>query len=70
MGGEGIEFLMSALDGGEWLASLPDRFTVSGIDWIEDWENLRANMNAVERKKFIFSVPVIEPRFFGVLAVT
>jgi hypothetical protein len=74
MGGGGITFLMSALDGGEWLAALPDRFTpggtVCGIHCIEDWADLRASLDAVERKKFIFFVQGTEPRFFGVPGVT
>jgi hypothetical protein len=43
--------LTSALDGGEWSASRPGRFTPSerahGIDWIGGWLSPRAVLDAV-----------------------
>jgi hypothetical protein len=49
-------FLSSALDGGEWSAPLPVRFTPSerapGNHWIGGWVGPRAGLDAVVRKKF------------------
>jgi hypothetical protein len=43
--------LTSALDGGEWSASRPHRFTCSerdaGTHWIGDWVSPRAGLDAV-----------------------
>jgi hypothetical protein len=53
-----VSFLTSALDGGEWLASLPCRFTpgkkVSGAHWIGDWMAPRRGLDAVEKRKLAF----------------
>jgi hypothetical protein len=47
--------LTSALDGGEWSASRPDRFTlrerVPGTHWVGGWVGPRAVLDAVEKKK-------------------
>jgi len=47
--------LNSALDGGEWSASNPGRFTagerVPGTHWIGGWTGPRAHMDAVVRRK-------------------
>jgi hypothetical protein len=66
MGNGGIAppFLISILDGGEWSASLPRRFTTRetapGTHWIGDWVGPRAGMDAVEKVKS-FPLPGIEP---------
>jgi len=43
--------LISALDGGEWSASSPGRFTPKerdpGTHWIGGWMDLRAGLDAV-----------------------
>jgi hypothetical protein len=47
--------LTSAVDGGEWSASHPDRFTPRegdpGAHWIGDWVGPRAVLNAVVKRK-------------------
>jgi hypothetical protein len=47
--------LTSALDGGEWLASHPGRFTprerVPGTQWIGGWVGPRAGLDAVVKRK-------------------
>jgi hypothetical protein len=47
--------LASALDGGEWSASRPGRFTprerASGTDWIGGWVGPRAVLDAVVKRK-------------------
>jgi hypothetical protein len=47
--------LTSALDGGEWSASRPGRFTprerAPGIHWIGDWMGPRAVLDSVVKKK-------------------
>jgi hypothetical protein len=47
--------LTSALDGGEWSASRPGRFTprerVSGTHWIGSWVRPRAVLDAVVKRK-------------------
>jgi hypothetical protein len=43
-------FLTSALDGGEWSASRPCRFT-PGSHWIIGWVGLRVGLDAVEKRK-------------------
>jgi hypothetical protein len=48
-------FLTSALDGSEWSASRPGRFTprerAPGIHWIGDWVGTRAVLDAVVNRK-------------------
>jgi hypothetical protein len=55
-GGVDVEihiFLTSTLVGGEWSASLPDRFTpgdrATGTHWIGGWVDPRAGMVDLER---------------------
>jgi hypothetical protein len=47
--------LTSALDGGEWSASRPGRFTTRerdpGTHWIGGWVGPRAGLNAVVKRK-------------------
>jgi hypothetical protein len=54
-----IHSLISALDGGEWSASRPGRFTprerAPGTHWIGGWVGLRATLDAVVKRKF--SIP-------------
>jgi hypothetical protein len=51
--------LTSALLGGDWSASRPDRFTsgerVHGTHWIGGWVDPRACMDNMERRKFLTS---------------
>jgi hypothetical protein len=51
-------FLISALDGGEWLVSRPGRFT-PGIHWIGGCMGLRADMDAV---KILLPLPNLNGR--------
>jgi hypothetical protein len=48
-------FLTSALDGGEWSASRPCRFTprerAPGIHWIGGWMGPRGGLDAVVKRK-------------------
>jgi hypothetical protein len=48
-------FLTSALDGDEWSASRPGRFTPGGIalgtHWIGSWVGPRAGLDAVENRR-------------------
>jgi hypothetical protein len=63
--------LTSALDGGEWSALLPGRFTHGernpGTHWIGGWVGPRAGLNTVTRAKRHFSAyaenrtPVAQP---------
>jgi hypothetical protein len=50
-------FLTSALVGGEWSVSRPDRFTpgerATGTHWIGDWVDPRAGLDDVEKKKLL-----------------
>jgi hypothetical protein len=50
-------FLTSALGGGEWSASRPDRFTpgwrASSSHWIGGWADLRAGLHNAEKRKFL-----------------
>jgi hypothetical protein len=50
-------FLTSALVGGEWSASRPDRFTsgerAPGTYWKGSWVGSRAGLNDVEKRKFM-----------------
>jgi hypothetical protein len=61
-------FLISAVAGGEWSASLPGRFTpgerAPGTHWIGDWVGSRAVLDDVERKKFLI-LPGLELRPLG-----
>jgi hypothetical protein len=47
-------FLASELDGGEWSASRPGRFTARerapGIHWLGGWVGLGAGLDAVEKR--------------------
>jgi hypothetical protein len=49
--------LTSALDGGEWSASYPGRYTpeerASGTHWIGGWVGPRAGVDDVEKRKFL-----------------
>jgi hypothetical protein len=52
------DFLTSALDGGDWSASRPGRFTPRGV-----WVDPRAGLDAVARRKNpIIALQGIEPR--------
>jgi hypothetical protein len=46
-----------ALDGGEWSASHPGRFTTRerapGTQWIGDWVGLRVVLDAVVKRKIV-----------------
>jgi hypothetical protein len=50
-------FLTSALDGGEWSASLPGRFTpgerAHGTNLIGEWVGPRTDLDDVEKRKFL-----------------
>jgi hypothetical protein len=50
-------FLTSALAGGEWSASRPCRFTPGesspGIHWIGGWVDPRADLDDMEKRKFL-----------------
>jgi hypothetical protein len=50
-------FLTSALVGGEWSASHPDRFTpgerAPATHWIGGWEDLRVDLEDVEKRGFL-----------------
>jgi hypothetical protein len=50
------EVLTSALDGGEWPASRPDRFATGemflGTHWIGGWVVPRAGLDAVAKRKY------------------
>jgi hypothetical protein len=50
-------FLTSALDGDEWSASFPGRFTLPpprerapGVKWIGGWVGLRAGLEVLEKQ--------------------
>jgi hypothetical protein len=57
-------FLTSALAGGEW-SSRPGSFTRGkkgpSTHWIEGWEEPRAGLDAVEKRKFL-TLPGLELR--------
>jgi hypothetical protein len=55
-------FLTSVLDGGEWLASRPSRFT-PGTHLIREWVGPRAGLDVME--KIILPLPGIKPRLLG-----
>jgi hypothetical protein len=50
--------LTSALDGGEWSASRPGRFTpveiAPGSHWIGGWVGPRTGLDAVEKRKILY----------------
>jgi hypothetical protein len=50
-------FLTSALDGGQWPASRPCRFTpgerAPGSHWIGGWVGLIVGLDDMEKKKFL-----------------
>jgi hypothetical protein len=60
-------FLNSALDGSEWSASRPGRFTprerVPGTHWIGDLVSPRAGLADVEKREF-FTLPGLEVQPF------
>jgi hypothetical protein len=60
-GGVEVEFhsfLISAVDGGEWSASYPDRFTprerAPSTHWIGGWVGPRAGLDGVAKTKLLF----------------
>jgi hypothetical protein len=61
-------FLTSALDGGEWSASRPGRFTpgekTPGNHWTGVWVGPRASLDDVEKRTF-FTLPGLELRLLG-----
>jgi hypothetical protein len=69
-GGEGIAppFLTAALDGDEWSASRPCRFTpgekAPGTHWIGRWVGLRVGPDDVEKRKFL-TLRGLELRLLG-----
>jgi hypothetical protein len=58
-------FLMSALDGREWSASLPSHF-IHITHWIGGWVDPRAGMDAVERRKVLSSWEEPKPGFLTI----
>jgi hypothetical protein len=56
-GGIAAPFFTSALDGGEWSASHPSRFTsgeiAAGAHWLGGWEGPRAGVYGVERRQIL-----------------
>jgi hypothetical protein len=50
-------FFISALAGGEWSASRPDRFTpgkrAPSTHWIGGWVDPRAGLDDLEKRKFL-----------------
>jgi hypothetical protein len=50
-----LPFLTSSIDGGEWSASCPGRFTpgerAPDTHWIRGWVDPRAGLNVVEKRK-------------------
>jgi hypothetical protein len=50
-----MHYLTSALDGGEWSALRPGRFTsrerVPGTHWVGGWVGPRAGLDAVVKRK-------------------
>jgi len=55
--------LTSALDGDEWSASHPGRFTskerAPGTHWIGGWVGPRAILDAVVKRKFLYHWPFL-----------
>jgi hypothetical protein len=66
-GGRAPQFLTSALDGGEWSASRPCRFTpaetVPTTHWIGGWVDPRGGMDTVDKN--LLPLHRIESRFLG-----
>jgi hypothetical protein len=68
-GGIAPRIVTSALDGGEWSASRPGRFTprkrAPGIHWIGGWVGPRAVLDAVVKRKIPSpcqdSNPIVQP---------
>jgi hypothetical protein len=63
-------FLTSALDGGVWLASCPNRFTLGrrspGAYWIGGCVGLRTGLDAFgEEEKSLLHLPGIETHYIG-----
>jgi hypothetical protein len=60
--------MTSVLDGGEWSALRPCRFTpkesAPDTNWIEGWVNPRAGLDDVEKRKFL-TLPGLELRPLG-----
>jgi hypothetical protein len=60
--------LTSALVGGEWSASRPNRFTPGeralGTHWIDGWVGPRAGLDDVEKRKFL-ALPGLELQPLG-----
>jgi hypothetical protein len=59
-GGAAPPFLTSALDGGEWWASRPGRFT-PGAHWIGGWVGTRAGLHAMEKRNTSCPCPESNP---------
>jgi hypothetical protein len=61
-------FLTSALAGGEWSASRPDRLTpgerAASTHWIGGWVDPRAGLDDVKKRKFL-TLPRLELRPLG-----
>jgi hypothetical protein len=68
----GIEVWLHAVDGGEWSASCPGRFTprerVTGTRWIGGWVGSRAVLDAVVKRKILgprqelnHRTPIVQP---------
>jgi hypothetical protein len=61
-------FLTSTLAGGEWSASRPGRFSLGararGTHWIGGWVDPRADLDDVEKRKFLI-LPGLELRPLG-----
>jgi hypothetical protein len=61
-------FLTLVLDGGEWSASRPGRFTprekTAGTHWMRGWVDPRAGLHDVEKRKFL-TLPGLELRRLG-----
>jgi hypothetical protein len=57
--------MTSALDGAEWSASCPGRFTpgerAPGTHWIEGWVDPRGGLDDFEKRKFL-TLPGLEIR--------
>jgi hypothetical protein len=59
-------FLTSVLDGSEWSALRPSRFTpgekAPGTQWIGGWVGPIASLEALAKRKKYLPLPEIEPR--------
>jgi hypothetical protein len=64
-------FLTKTVAGGEWLASRPGRLipgeTALGTHWIGGWVDPRADLDDVEKRKFL-TLPGFELRSLGLPA--